>query len=249
MYRVFKLVAKYLKYCLLKVIVLIMKILVIEDNTELLHDIKNFLEREGNVCEVAPDYETAYMKVGIFPYDILVVDITLPDGNGLDLIREVKKENIDVGIIIISAKNALDDKVHGLEVGADDYLTKPFYLPELNARINALYRRKVYHGSNEMAFNEIRIKPEKYEVFVNGQPMVLTKKEFDIIHFFMANKNRLLTKEAIAEHLWGDHIEMADSFNFIYTHLANLRKKIASLGGNDYIKSIYRVGYKFTDQE
>ncbi|MEO1262461.1 MAG: response regulator transcription factor [Bacteroidota bacterium] len=226
-----------------------MKILVIEDNVELLHDIKGFLEREGNVCEIAQDYETAYMKVGIFPYDILVVDITLPDGNGLDIIKETKKENIDVGIIIISAKNALEDKIEGLDIGADDYLTKPFYLPELNARINALYRRKVYRGCKEIIFNEIKIKPERHEVFVNGHPLSLTKKEFDILHFFVANKNRLLTKEAIAEHLWGDHIEMVDSFKFIYTHLANLRKKIAGLGGKDYIKSIYRVGYKFTDRE
>ena len=226
-----------------------MKILVIEDNVELLQDIRNFLEEEGNICEIAHDYKSAYMKVGIFPYDILVVDITLPDGTGLDIIKEVKKENNDVGIIIISAKNALGDKVHGLEIGADDYLTKPFYLVELNARIKALYRRKVYRGSKEIVFNEIKIKPENHEVFVNERPMNLTKKEFDIIHFFVANRNRLLTKEAIAEHLWGDQIEMADSFNFIYTHLANLRKKIAHLGGEDYIKSIYRVGYKFTDRE
>lgn len=226
-----------------------MKILVIEDNVELLHDIRDFLEQEGNICEIAPDYKSAYMKVGIFPYDILIVDITLPDGNGLDIIREVKKENIDAGIIIISAKNAVDDKVHGLELGADDYLTKPFYLSELNARIKALYRRKVYKGSKEIVFNEIKIKPEKHEVYVNDQLLTLTKKEFDILHFFVANKNRLLTKEAIAEHLWGDHIEMADSFKFIYTHLANLRKKIAELDGKDYIKSIYRVGYKFTDLE
>ena len=226
-----------------------MKILVIEDNVELLNDIKDFLEREGNVCEIAPDYETAYMKVGIFPYDILVVDIALPDGNGLDIIKEVKKENLDVGIIIISAKNALEDKVRGLDLGADDYLTKPFYLPELNARINALYRRKVYKGSKEIIFNEITIKPEKHEAFVHDHPLTLTKKEFDILHFFVANKNRLLTKEAIVEHLWGDYIEMADSYKFIYTHLANLRRKIAELGGNDYIKSIYRVGYKFTDRE
>jgi DNA-binding response OmpR family regulator len=226
-----------------------MKILVIEDNVELLHDIREVLEQEGYVCEVAPDYESAYMKIGIFPYDILLVDISLPDGNGLDIIREVKKENIDAGIIIISAKNEVDDKVHGLEIGADDYLTKPFYLSELNARIKALYRRKVYKGSQEIVFNEIRIKPERHEVYIHDQLMTLTKKEFDIIHFFVANKNRLLTKEAIAEHIWGDHIEMVDSFKFIYTHLANLRKKIAELGGNDYIKSIYRVGYKFTDLE
>ena len=129
-----------------------MKILVIEDNIELLHDIKEFLEQEGNICEIASDYQSAYMKVGIFPYDILIVDITLPDGNGLDIIKETKKENIDVGIIIISAKNAVKDKIEGLNIGADDYLTKPFYLSELNARINALYRRKVYQGSNEIIF-------------------------------------------------------------------------------------------------
>lgn len=226
-----------------------MKILVIEDNTELLTDIKNFLEKEGNVCEVASDYRSAFMKVGVFPYDVLVVDITLPDGSGIDIIKAVKKENIDVGIIIISAKNAVGDRIHGLDVGADDYLTKPFYLAELNARIRAIYRRKVYKGKKEIVFNEINIRPELHEALVNDQPLILTKKEFDIIHFFVTNKNRLLTKEAIAEHLWGDDIEMADSYKFIYTHLANLRKKIGELGGNDYIKSIYSVGYKFTDFE
>ncbi|WP_350285322.1 response regulator transcription factor [uncultured Croceitalea sp.] len=226
-----------------------MKILVIEDNAELLTDIKSFLEKEGNVCEVASDYRSAFMKVGVFPYDVLVVDITLPDGSGIDIIKAIKNENIDAGIIIISAKNAVGDTIHGLDVGADDYLTKPFYLAELNARIRAIYRRKVYKGRKEIVFNEINIRPELHEAFVNDQPLILTKKEFDIIHFFVTNKNRLLTKEAIAEHLWGDDIEMADSYKFIYTHLANLRKKIGELGGNDYIKSIYSVGYKFTDFE
>jgi DNA-binding response OmpR family regulator len=226
-----------------------MKILIVEDNLDLLEDIKDFLELEGNVCEVAPDFQSAYMKIGIFPYDILVVDITLPDGSGLDIIRAVKKENMDMGIIIISAKNDLEDKISGLELGADDYLTKPFFLSELNARIKALYRRRAYQGSHEINFNEIRIKPDSYEVYIHDQLMNLTKKEFDILHFFVTNKNRLITKEAIAEHIWGDNIEVVDSFTFIYTHLANLRKKIAALGGEDYIKSIYRVGYKFTDQE
>tara|TARA_E500000318_G_scaffold82439_1_gene77805 strand:- start:4723 stop:5403 length:681 start_codon:yes stop_codon:yes gene_type:complete len=226
-----------------------MKVLVIEDNVELLRDIKNFLEEEGNICEIAPNYKSAYDKIGYFPYDILVVDITLPDGNGLDIIREVKKENIDTGIIIISARNSVGDKIHGLEIGADDYLAKPFYLAELNARIKAIYRRKAYHGRKEIIFNEIKIKPDTHEVFVNDRLLSLTKKEFDIIHFFVVNRHRLLTKEAIAEHLWGDHIEMAESYKFIYTHLANVRKKIAELGGNDYIQSIYSVGYKFTDRE
>lgn len=226
-----------------------MKILVIEDNIELLQDIKGFIEEEGYICEIAPNYKTANEKVGYFPYDILVVDITLPDGNGLDIISQVKKENIDAGIIIISAKNDIGDKIYGLEIGADDYVTKPFYLAELNARIKALYRRKAYRGSREIRFNEIRIKPESHEVFVNDQLLNLTKKEFDIIHFFVVNRHRLLTKEAIAEHLWGDHIEMADSYRFIYTHLANLRKKITEKGGEDYIQTIYNVGYKFTDRE
>ena len=226
-----------------------MKVLVIEDNIELLHDIRDFMEEEGNICELAHNYKSAHNKIGYFPYDILVIDITLPDGSGLDIIRAVKKENIDAGIIIISAKNSVGDRIHGLEIGADDYLTKPFYMAELNARIKALYRRKMYNGSREIFFNEIRIKPDSHEVFVNDQHLNLTKKEFDIIHFFVVNRHRLLTKEAIAEHLWGDHIEMADSFKFIYTHLANLRKKISELGGKDYIQSIYSVGYKFTDRE
>ena len=226
-----------------------MKVLVVEDNFELLHDIKNFLEEEGNICETAQNYRSACDKIGYFPYDILVVDLTLPDGNGLDIITAVKKESLDVGIIIISAKNAVGDKIYGLEIGADDYLTKPFYLAELNARIKALYRRKAYHGRKEIIFNEIRIKPYTHEVFVHDHLLTLTKKEFDIIHFFVVNRHRLLTKGAIAEHLWGDHIEMVDSYKFIYTHLANLRKKIADLGGKDYIQSIYSVGYKFTDRE
>ena len=226
-----------------------MKILVVEDNLELLDDIREFLELEGNICEVATDFRSAYMKLGVFKYDLLVVDIGLPDGNGLDIIREVKKENIDMGIIIISARSELEDKVGALELGADDYLTKPFFLAELNARARALYRRKVYQGNQVIHFNEIRIEPARYEVYIHGSFLQLTKKEFDILHFFVTNKNRLLTKEAIAEHIWGDNIEAVDSFTFISTHLANLRKKIADLGGNDYIKSIYRVGYKFTDQE
>lgn len=226
-----------------------MKVLVIEDNIELLQDIRGFLEEEGYICEIAPDFKSANEKIGYFPYDILVVDITLPDGSGLDIINKVKKENIDAGIIIISARISVGDKIRGLEIGADDYLTKPFYLAELNARIKALYRRKVYRGSREIVFNEIRIKPDSHEVFVNEVLLTLTKKEFDILHFFIVNRHRLLTKEAIAEHLWGDHIEMADSYKFIYTHLANLRKKIADAGGEDYIQTIYSVGYKFTDRE
>ncbi|MCB0836358.1 MAG: response regulator transcription factor [Bacteroidetes bacterium] len=226
-----------------------MKILIVEDNRELLNDIKQYLEKSGNICEIASDFKTADEKIGIFPYDILIIDLNLPDGNGLDIIREVKKENIDTGIIIISARNALDDKIKGLDLGADDYMTKPFFLPELNSRINALYRRKAYDGKIEIIFNEIKLLPEKHEVQINEQSIALTKKEYAILLYFISNKYRLVTKEAIAEHIWGDHVEVLDSFDFIYPHLANLRRKITSVGGKNYIKSIYSVGYKFTDEE
>jgi len=226
-----------------------MKVLVIEDNQELLKDIQNFLSEEGNVCELASNYKTAQEKIGFFPYDILIVDLNLPDKDGLEIVKTAKLDKIDVGIIIISARNALGDKVKALELGADDYLEKPFYLAELNARIKALYRRRVYQGSKEIDFNEISVKPESREVVVNNKALNLTKKEYDILHFFLINKHRLLTKEAIAEHLWGDEVEMVDGYKFIYTHLANLRKKISASDGRDYIQSIYNVGYKFSDRE
>lgn len=226
-----------------------MKTLIVEDNSELLRDIKDYLEKAGNICETAPDYPTAFEKIGVFPYDIMILDLALPGGNGLDLITAIKHYNPEAGIIIISARNALNDRIRGLDLGADDYLTKPFFLPELNARINALYRRKTNQGKIEVSFNEIKILPDKQEVYIHDQLLSLTKKEYDILNFFVTNKYRLVTKEAIAEHIWGDHTEVLDSLDFIYTHLANLRKKITSLGGDDYIKSIYSVGYKFTDRK
>jgi DNA-binding response OmpR family regulator len=166
----------------------------------------------------------------------------------LNLIRTLKQNKSETGIIIISARNSLDDKITGLEIGADDYLTKPFHLPELNARIKSIIRRRSFGGVNEIVFNDIRVLPEQMEVHVNGQPLTLTKKEYDLIVFFLSNRDRVLTREAIAEHLWGDEMDMADSFDFIYTHIKNLRKKIIEKNGEDYIKTIYGMGYKFTDQ-
>ncbi len=226
-----------------------MKILIIEDNTELQKDIKTFLAADGNVCEVASNYREATEKIITYPYDILIVDLVLPFGDGLDIIQLVKKESLDAGIIVISARDELQERIRALEIGADDYLTKPFFLTELNARVKALFRRKAQKGNKDVHFNELTIRPEQYELRVHGKPLKLTRKEFDIMHFFMVNPDRLLTKEALAEHLWGDHIENMDSFDFIYTHIANLRKKITKLKGKDYIKSIYSVGYKFTDLE
>ncbi len=224
-----------------------MKILIIEDELDLLQDIKGFLEKEGFVCETAQDYLSADEKIWIYHYDIAIVDITLPGGSGLQLIEKLKQIHPDTGILIVSAKNSLDDKLTGLDIGADDYITKPFHLAELNSRIKSVLRRRKFEGAPEIVFNEIVIQPEDGSVKVNNTKLILTKKEYELLIFFIANKNRLLTKESIAEHLWGDNIDLADNFDFIYTHINNLRKKISKCSGNDYIQTVYGMGYKFTD--
>ena len=223
-----------------------MKILIIEDETDLLFEIKNFLEKENYVCEVADNFLEADEKMAVYHYDMALIDITLPGGSGLKLIDNLKQQNTDTGIIIISARNSLDDKLTGLDLGADDYITKPFHLSELNARIKAVFRRRKFEGSTSVIFNEIELLPDYGKVRILDKSLILTKKEFEMLLFFIANKNRLLTRESIAEHLWGDNIDLADNFDFIYTHINNLRKKIVKVGGNDYIKSVYGIGYKFT---
>ena len=222
-----------------------MKILLIEDEYDLCQSVKEYLTRENYLCECAKNYQEAVEKIDLYQYDCMVVDITLPDGIGLDVIRLLKESKRETGIIIISAKNSLDDKITGLNIGADDYLTKPFHLSELNARIKSIIRRRNFAGNNEIILNEIKILPEKIQVLIHGKEIVLTKKEFDLLMFFISNKNRVLTKESIAEHLWGEEIDVADSFDFIYTHIKNLRKKMLEKGGNDYIQTIYGIGYKF----
>jgi len=225
-----------------------MKVLIIEDEVELLIAISNFLTREKYICELAEGFMKAEDKLAGYEYDIILLDISLPDGNGLELIKRIKKTQRTAGIIIISAKNSLDDKVHGLDFGADDYITKPFYLSELNSRIKAVLRRKKFDGTNILTFNEISVNTESKTVSIKGKGIVLTKKEFDLLLYFMINRNRVLTKEAIAGHLWEDNIDLADNFDFIYTHMNNIRKKIRRAGGSDYIKTLYGMGYKFTDQ-
>jgi DNA-binding response OmpR family regulator len=225
-----------------------MKILLIEDEKELSRSIAAFLQKESYLCEAVLSYEHAIEKINLYEYDCIIVDINLPDGSGLNLIRALKENKSETGIIIISARNSLDDKVTGLEIGADDYLTKPFHLSELNARIKSIIRRRSFSGANEIVFNDLRLHPEQMEVTVKGLPIILTKKEYGLLVFFLSNKDRILTREAIAEHLWGDEMDMADSFDFIYTHIKNLRKKIMEKGGEDYIKTVYGLGYKFTEQ-
>ncbi len=224
-----------------------MKILIIEDETELLSILNSYLTETGYYCEQAAEFNAAHEKISLYEYDIILLDITLPGGNGLDLIKILKENNQKTGVIVVSAKNSLDDKISGLDLGADDYMTKPFQLSELNSRIKAVLRRRHFEGASQIKFNEIEIDTENRTVEVQGQAVNLTKKEYDLLLFFLVNKNRLLTRESIAEHLWGDHIDLADNFDFIYTHINNLRKKIMANGGLDYIKTIYGMGYKFTE--
>ncbi len=226
-----------------------MKVLIVEDELELLDTIVDYLSNENYVCEKAATFFDAEDKLLSFKYDIVVLDITLPDGSGIDLLKIIKSNSPETGVLILSAKNSLDDKLSGLNLGADDYITKPFHLAELNSRINSLIRRQKFDGNEIIKFNEFAINTSSKTVLINDKPMSLTKKEYNLLLFFIANKNKVLTKEGIAEHLWGDAIEMADSYDFVYTHMGNLRKKIKKNGGTDYLKTMYGLGYKFTDLE
>jgi DNA-binding response OmpR family regulator len=222
-----------------------MKILLIEDETELRNSIEQYLKLEGFLIESVADFTAASYKLADYNYDCILVDITLPNGNGLDLIRQVKKSQSKVGIIIISAKNSIDDKINGLDLGADDYLPKPFSLAELNSRIKAIIRRNNFSGNTTLLLNEIAIIPEERLVKINDEKVLLTAKEFDLLLFFVMNKNRVVSKNTIAEHLWGDDSDQMDSHDFIYVHLRNLKKKLAEKGCKDYIQNIYGIGYNF----
>lgn len=224
-----------------------MKMLIVEDELSLLESIKQYMHSEGYVCESAKTFFDAETKLGVYQYEIVLLDITLPGGNGLDLIHTLKKQHPETGILIISAKNALDDKINGLDLGADDYICKPFHLSELNSRINAVIRRRNFNGRTNLIFNEIEIDTVAKEVTVHNKEIKLTRKEYDLLLYCIINKKRVLTKESIAEHLSGDAIDMADNFDFIYTHIKNLRKKIEQEGGTDYLKTVYGLGYKFSD--
>ena len=225
-----------------------MKILIIEDEKELLAAIKNYLETEGFLCETASTFFEAEDSLSAFNYDIIILDLTLPGGNGLDLIKLIKERNRDAGLLIVSAKNSLDDKVHGLDMGADDYISKPFHLAELNSRIKSQLRRRHFGGTNELVFNEIKINVDSGEVSVYDEKIDLTKKQYEILVYFMVNRNKLITHESIAEHVWGDNISNEENFDFIYGQIKNLRKKIEQKNGKNYIHSIYGMGYKFSEK-
>lgn len=223
-----------------------MKLLVIEDEKDLSDSIRKYLTTEQFTCEAAYDYESASEKIHLNDYSCIILDITLPNGSGLDLLRELKKMGKEDGVLIVSARNSTDDKVIGLNLGADDYLAKPFHLPELSARVAAIIRRKSFSGRNQIVIDHLTLDLQDKTLKYDDSNISLTRKEYELLLYFLSNKNRVVTKEAIVEHLWGDGIDMADSYDFIYSHIKNLRKKLIQAGCPDYIKAVYGMGYKFS---
>lgn len=222
-----------------------MKILIVEDEKELVSSIVTYLKSENYVCETASDFNAAMEKVELFEYDCILLDITLPGGNGLHVLRELKANRKTDGVIIISAKNSISDRIEGLNMGADDYLTKPFHLSELSARIAAVIRRRRFEGSKLLTLHEITIDTAAKTVSVNNKSVDLTKKEYDLLLYLATNKNRVVSKIAIAENLSGEETGIPDNYDFIYAHMKNLKKKLAATGIPDYIKAVYGMGYKF----
>lgn len=223
-----------------------MKLLIIEDEKELSKSIKDYLSDVSISCEIAQDYKSAIDKIENYSYDCILLDLMLPDGSGIQVLEHLRFLKKEEGVIIISAKDALDDKIKGLELGADDYMTKPFHLSELSARIHSVVRRKQFGTiSNLLQQNELQVDLLSKQVWVNQEEVILTKKELDLLIFFMGNKNRVVSKSSLAEHLTGDFAEMMDSHDFIYAHIKNLKKKLKDAGCHNYLKTIYGTGYKW----
>lgn len=221
-----------------------MKILLIEDEKEMRQILRQTLERENYTVESARNYREALSKVGVYEYDCILLDIGLPDGNGLEILKELKRQDKSDGVIIISAKNSLDDKLKGLNLGADDYLPKPFHMAELNARVKAVLRRKKFDGANIFRIANVEIETDNHKIMIEGEELELNRKEFDVFLYLCTNKDRLVSKSALAEHVWGDYIDQADSFEFIYSQIKNLRKKLSGSKAEVEIKAIYGIGYK-----
>ena len=224
-----------------------MKILIVEDDNDLREITTHSLEKERYVVSQAPDYRTALQKIEDYDYDCILLDIMLPDGNGLDLLAELHALGKHTNVIILSAKDSLEDKVNGLDLGADDYLPKPFHLAELHARIKSLFRRKLREGERKLQVGNVELFPDDFRVMVQGKEIELNRKEYDILNYFMSRPGRLVNKNTLAESVWGDHIDQVDNFDFIYAQIKNLRKRLKDAGATPELKSVYGFGYKFAE--
>ena len=225
-----------------------MKILIVEDEKELRETVCASLMKEKFVVETASDYTSALNKINDYDYDCILLDVMLPGGSGLDLLRELKRLRRTDCVLIVSAKDSLDDKVEGLDLGADDYLTKPFHLAELNARVKSLIRRRQAKGDVVLTIGNLQLNPDKRIAEVDGQPLQLNRKEYDLLYYFVVNPNRLINKMSLAESVWGDNIDQADSLDFIYSQVKNLRKKLVQTNATVELKAVYGFGYKLIEQ-
>jgi DNA-binding response OmpR family regulator len=222
-----------------------MKILIIEDETDISGSINDYLKSNDIHCEIVTNYQKALDKITMYDYDCILLDLMLPDGDGFDVLKKLKALGKNDGVIIISAKEMLETKIEGFNLGADDYLTKPFHLSELLVRIQALVRRKNFDGNNRIVFNEIEVDIQAKSVKIGDTKVEFTRKELDLLLFLIGNRNKVLSKGAIAEHLSGDMADMLDNYDFVYAHIKNLKKKLNESGSHDYIKSVYGIGYKW----
>lgn len=225
-----------------------MKILIVEDERGLSDSIRDYLSSEKYLCEQAFNFADAKMKIGVYEYDCVLLDLMLPGGDGLDLLRELRSRRNPAGVIIVSAKGSLDDKVRGLEIGADDYLAKPFHLAELSMRIYAVIRRREFSAGNTLSSNGLDINLLTRQVSAGGKVIDLTRSEYELLLFLIGNKNRVVSKSALAEHLSGEMADVMDNHDFVYTHIKNLKAKLAAAGCRDSIRNIYATGYKWMEQ-
>lgn len=221
-----------------------MKILIVEDEKDMRQNMQTTLEKENFLVEPVATYKEAMSKIGVYDYDCILLDIGLPDGNGLEILKTLKEKGYSDSVIIVSAKDSIDDKVYGLELGADDYLPKPFHMAELNARVKAVLRRRKLEGNNLLEVANVTININNHQVNVDGESMELNRKEFDVLFYLCTNQNRLVSKSALAEHVWGDYIDQTDNFDFIYSQIKNLRKKLCDKNAQLEIKAVYGIGYK-----
>ena len=227
-----------------------MKILIIEDDPSLRELIaRSLTEHERCVVETADNRQSALYKIEDYDYDCVLLDIMLPDGSGFDVLERLKAMKKRENVIIISARDATDDKVAGLNLGADDYLAKPFHLAELHARIRSVVRRSRHHGENALQLGNVRLLPAAFQVFVADRELTLGRKEYGILAYLFSRPERLVDKETLAEAVWGDHVDQADNFDFIYAQMKNLRRKLSEAGATIRIRSVYGVGYKLTEED
>ena len=225
-----------------------MKILIVEDEVQMVENMSKNLLAEGYLVETASNFIKAQERIGVYEYNCILLDINLPDGNGLELLKIIKEKGLQDGVIIVSARDSLDDKLQGLDLGADDYLPKPFHMAELRARVKAVLRRKNFDGNNELRIGNVLINTSNRTLFIENNEVELNRKEYDVLLYLASNKDRLVNKNALAEHVWGDNIDQADSFDFIYSQIKNLRKKLDFYSADIEIKAVYGIGYKMQNK-